>query len=149
MKDTVYYLPGMGGHLNAGLGQAILDRGFQVIGRETLGEFQKLSFQHKIDTIADDLKTHFWYDTPHRVGSFEIRCLGKNRTTVSQIFALNAVSGATDLAVQRTIGETITLLNSFGTPRFVFERIFSSPNLYAFTEAEMAELNTVSSLDEM
>jgi hypothetical protein len=53
------------------------------------------------------------------------------------------------ISVQRTIGETITLLNSFGTPRFVFERIFSSPNLYAFTEAEMAELNTVSSLDEM
>ena len=90
-----------------------------------------------------------WSNTPHRVGGFEIRCLGKNRTTVSQIFALNAVSGATDLAVQRTIGETITLLNSFGTPRFVFERIFSSPNLYAFTEGEMAELNTVISLDEM
>ena len=53
------------------------------------------------------------------------------------------------ISVQRIIGETITLLNSFGTPRFVFERIFSSPNLYAFTEAEMAELNTVSSLDEM
>ena len=53
------------------------------------------------------------------------------------------------ISVQRIIGETITLLNSFGTPRFVFERIFSSPNLYAFTEGEMAELNTVSSLDEM
>ena len=53
------------------------------------------------------------------------------------------------ISVQKIIGETITLLNSFGTPRFVFERIFSSPNLYAFTKAEMAELNTVSSLDEM
>ena len=53
------------------------------------------------------------------------------------------------ISVQRIIGETITLLNSFGTPRFVFERIFSSPNLYAFTEAEMAQLNTVTSLDEM
>ena len=53
------------------------------------------------------------------------------------------------ISIQKIIGETITLLNSFGTPRFVFERIFSSPNLYAFTEAEMAELNTVSSLDEM
>ena len=62
MKNTVYYLPGMGGRLKTGLGQAILDRGFQVIGRETRGEFQKLSFQHKIDTITDDLKTHFWYD---------------------------------------------------------------------------------------
>jgi hypothetical protein len=53
------------------------------------------------------------------------------------------------ISVQRIIGETITLLNSFGTPRFVFERIFSSPNLYEFTEAEMAELTTVTSLDEM
>jgi hypothetical protein len=41
-----------------------------------------------------------WSNTPHRVGGFEIRCLGKNRTTVSQTFALNAVSEATDLAVQ-------------------------------------------------
>ena len=53
------------------------------------------------------------------------------------------------ISVQKIIGETIMLLNSFGTPRFVFERIFSSPNLYAFTEAEMAEINTVISLDEM
>ena len=53
------------------------------------------------------------------------------------------------ISVQRMIGETITLLNSFGTPRFVFERIFNSPNLYEFTEAEMAEITTVTSLDEM
>ena len=53
------------------------------------------------------------------------------------------------ISVQRIIGETITLLNSFGTPRFVFERIFSSPDLYEFTESEMAKLTTVTSLDEM
>ena len=53
------------------------------------------------------------------------------------------------ISVQRIIGETITLLNSFGTPRFVFERIFSSPDVYEFTEAEMAEITTVTSLDEM
>ena len=41
-----------------------------------------------------------WSNTPHRVGGFEIRCLGENRSTVSQIFALNAVSEATDLAVR-------------------------------------------------
>ena len=46
-------------------------------------------------------------------------------------------------------GETITLLNSFGAPRFVFERIFSSPEVYEFTDAEMAELTTVTSLDAM
>ena len=53
------------------------------------------------------------------------------------------------ISVQKIIGETITLLNSFGTPRFVFERIFTSSGLYQFTEAEMAELTTVSSLDEI
>ena len=41
-----------------------------------------------------------WSNTPHRVGGFEIRCLGENRSTVSQIFALEAVSEATDLAVR-------------------------------------------------
>ena len=53
------------------------------------------------------------------------------------------------ISIQRIMGETITLLNSFGTPRFVFERIFSSPDVYEFTEAEMAEITTVTSLDEM
>ena len=41
-----------------------------------------------------------WSNTPHRVGGFEIRCLGENRSTVSQIFALGAVSEATNLAVR-------------------------------------------------
>ncbi len=49
MKDTVYYLPGMGGRLNTGLGRGIYDRGYKVVGRETLGEYQKYSFQDKID----------------------------------------------------------------------------------------------------
>ena len=41
-----------------------------------------------------------WSDYPDQVGLFEIRCLGENRSTVSQIFALEAVSEATDLAVR-------------------------------------------------
>jgi len=41
-----------------------------------------------------------WSNMPDQVGGFEIRCLGENRTTVSQIFALGAVGQATDLAVQ-------------------------------------------------
>ena len=61
----------------------------------------------------------------------------------------NATWDAAFIGVQSMIGEIITLLNSFGTPPFVFERIFTSPNLYEFTEAEMAELTTVTSLDEM
>ena len=45
MKDTAYYLPGMGGRLNTGLGRGIHDRGYKVVGRETRGDFQKYSFR--------------------------------------------------------------------------------------------------------
>jgi hypothetical protein len=62
MKDTAYYLPGMGGRLNTGLGRGIHDRGYKVVGRETRGDFQKYSFQDKIDLVANDLEQHFWYE---------------------------------------------------------------------------------------
>jgi len=50
----------MGGRLSAGLGQALLDRGFEVAGRELVGEFRSLDFQNQLDLIAEDLQTHFW-----------------------------------------------------------------------------------------
>ena len=62
MKDTVYYLPGMGGRLNTGLGKGIHDRGYKIVGRETLGEYQNYSVQDKIDVVANDLAEHFWYE---------------------------------------------------------------------------------------
>ena len=37
MENTVYYLPGMGGHLHTGLGRGISDRNYKIVGRETLG----------------------------------------------------------------------------------------------------------------
>ena len=37
MKDTVYYLPGMGGRLETGLGEGIIQRGYNVVGQATLG----------------------------------------------------------------------------------------------------------------
>jgi hypothetical protein len=37
---TVYYLPGYGGQLGTGLGRALMDRGFDVAGRETRGDFR-------------------------------------------------------------------------------------------------------------
>ena len=61
MKQTVYYLPGMGGRLNTGLGRGIHDRNYKIVGRETLGEFQKFTFQDKIDTVKNDLEEYFWY----------------------------------------------------------------------------------------
>ena len=62
MNNTVYYLPGMGGRLNTGLGRGIHDHGFKVVGRETRGDFQKYSFQAKIDLVANDLEEHFWHE---------------------------------------------------------------------------------------
>ena len=41
-----------------------------------------------------------WSDYPDQVGLFEIRCLGEDKTTVSQIYAVDAVVEATDLAVR-------------------------------------------------
>ena len=57
---TVYYLPGYGGQLATGLGAGLLQRGFHVTGRETLGEFRDLGFQVQVDTVAQDLQAQFW-----------------------------------------------------------------------------------------
>lgn len=58
--ETVYYLPGHGGLVSTGLGQALLDRGFDVTGRETVGEFKSLGFQRQVEIVANDLKEYFW-----------------------------------------------------------------------------------------
>jgi predicted alpha/beta hydrolase family esterase len=62
MSKSVYYLTGMGGRLHTGLGEALSSRGFELYGRELFGEFKKLQFQEQIDTVAHDLKTHFWHE---------------------------------------------------------------------------------------
>jgi hypothetical protein len=62
MDNSVYYLTGMGGHLHAGLGQALLSRGIEVIGRELVGEFRRLDFQQQVDLIVSDLQTNFWQE---------------------------------------------------------------------------------------
>jgi len=59
----IYYLPGRGGRLHTGLGEALLSRGLSLSGRETVGEFAALSFQDQIQLIAQDLKTDFWYES--------------------------------------------------------------------------------------
>lgn len=70
-SKAVYYLPGAGGALTTGLGRALIDRGYQVSGRETRGEFLALDFQHKLDLIAADLLAHFWRaDAPVICNSF-------------------------------------------------------------------------------
>lgn len=62
MGDTVYYLPGRSGEIATGLGQALLGRGFAVAGRETRGEFLRLTFQQQLDAIRSDLQDEFWHE---------------------------------------------------------------------------------------
>ena len=57
---TIYYLPGRGGRLHAGLGSANYDRGFDITGRETVGTFSELVFSEQVAAVAQDLRTHFW-----------------------------------------------------------------------------------------
>jgi hypothetical protein len=57
---VIYYLPGMGGLLNAGLGGELLQRGFAVSGRETTGAFKKLRFADQLEVIKQDLVEQFW-----------------------------------------------------------------------------------------
>lgn len=60
-KPPIYYLTGMGGTLHTGLGQAILQRGHDVTGRQLCGEFRRMAFQDQIDTVCTDLSAHFWH----------------------------------------------------------------------------------------
>jgi hypothetical protein len=57
---TIYYLPGHGGHLETGLGAALMDRGFDLAGRQTVGPFRNLTFSEQIELVANDLRSLFW-----------------------------------------------------------------------------------------
>lgn len=69
MGSTVYYLTGMGGRLDTGLGQGLLSRGVGIAGRELVGEFRRLDFQQQIDLVAEDLQTHHWNEDSHVIAN--------------------------------------------------------------------------------
>ncbi len=48
--------------MGTGLGQGLMDRGFNVTGRETRGEFRSLAFDEQVKIILDDLRSHFWQE---------------------------------------------------------------------------------------
>ena len=56
----IYYLPGMGGRLDLGLGKELLRRGYSLCGRETIGAFKKLNFNDQINAVKQDLMGQFW-----------------------------------------------------------------------------------------
>ncbi len=61
-QRTVYSLPGHGGRLHTGLGEALMSRGLNLAGRETVDDFRRLRFMDQVETVAEDLRTHFWRD---------------------------------------------------------------------------------------
>ena len=60
-SSPIYYLPGRGGRLDAGLGTALVERNLLVSGRETVGEFAGLNFQEQIELVAQDIQAGFWH----------------------------------------------------------------------------------------
>jgi hypothetical protein len=60
MPTPIYFLPGHGGRISNGLGQELVRRGFDVLGRETVDDFNKLGFDVQVETVAADLQTSFW-----------------------------------------------------------------------------------------
>ena len=60
--NEVYYLPGRGGRVDAGLGQELKARGYSVTGRQLEGEFQRLKFSEQVRVVAEDIKTSCWRD---------------------------------------------------------------------------------------
>lgn len=56
----IYYLPGRGGRLLNGLGLALQERGLEVVGRELVGDFQRMRFSDQVSQIAQDLKNAHW-----------------------------------------------------------------------------------------
>lgn len=69
MKKTVYYLTGMNGRLDTGLGQGLLSRGVEITGRELVGEFKKYGFQQQVDLIVKDLQENFWHEDSHVIAN--------------------------------------------------------------------------------
>lgn len=58
MEKAIYFLPGHGRRITNGLGQALVSRGYDVVGRETLANFKQLSFKDQVECIAQDLQAN-------------------------------------------------------------------------------------------
>lgn len=60
MGKNVYYLPGRHGRVATGLGEGILELGYELKGRETPWSFEGLAFGEQLDLITQDLRANFW-----------------------------------------------------------------------------------------
>ena len=62
-NESIYYLPGHGGRLETGLGEALMSRGYSVAGRQTIGDFKAIPFSEQIAIIARDLTENYWHES--------------------------------------------------------------------------------------
>ena len=95
---SIYYLPGHGGRITNGLGQALVERGYKVAGRETVGDFRKLNFNDQVSTIANDLKEHFWREDAKIIansfgGYLLLHALSKLDPYIGNILLLSPIVG--------------------------------------------------------
>ena len=95
---TIYYLPGHGGRITNGLGQALVGRGYEVVGRETVGDFKKLGFNDQVATIANDIKEHFWRKDAKIIansfgGYLLLHALSKLTPYIGKILLLSPIVG--------------------------------------------------------
>ncbi len=44
-------------------------RGFDIVGRETVGEFRTLTFSEQISIVADDIKDNFWSEDAYVIAN--------------------------------------------------------------------------------
>ena len=94
----IYYLPGHGGRITNGLGQALVGRGYEVVGRETVGDFKKLDFNDKVATIANDINEHFWREDAKIIansfgGYLLLHALSKLTPYIGKILLLSPIVG--------------------------------------------------------
>ena len=98
MAQSIYFLPGHGGRITNGLGQALTARGFDVYGRETVGEFKKLDFYTQVETVAQDLKANFWHAQARVVansygGYLLLQALSLNEPFPGKLLLLSPIVG--------------------------------------------------------
>jgi len=65
--SPIYYLPGANGQLHSGLGQALMERGFEPQGRTTVGDFKRLAFDEQVSMVANDLQQPLWWAKGARI----------------------------------------------------------------------------------
>jgi alpha-beta hydrolase superfamily lysophospholipase len=58
--QRIYFIPGRGENLDAGLGRLIASMGYAVHGRGIVSEFARLRFAEQLALIRSDLQPAFW-----------------------------------------------------------------------------------------